>query len=1115
MNHNAIVAFNCVFEDDDNVYIILELCENGTMAELLKVRRRLTEPEVRFYMYHLLQAVSYMHNHHVIHRDLKLGNMFLSRNMRLKIGDFGLAALITHDGERKRTICGTPNYIAPEVLFGAGSGGHSFEVDLWSLGVVMFTMLVGKPPFQTKEVKAIYKKIRDNSYEFPPASMVSETAQSVVNALLSNNPALRPSVEEVLCHPFFLEQPVPRSIPVSALVRPPLPGDLTMTATTNIAPMPAISSSETVTTAINVPESSSSIVKSTGQQDLATELAAAIARPTTDTETGTKMSPLKDSTPVRINGNAGNNANTVAPLPPSPPASTAVHLGGMTPPAKRVFTGGIAGASDAVTVAAASAVKSMFSAAALRIGSGNSAVPGGGGFVIVNRADSGSGTSDSDRVTEMRQKAMKGPLDAVTLVVEQPDALECRTNLPDGRNNEKLAAVRNIPAANSSPRNRKEQPHPKESTLEAMCTNIQNAFSVASENGNGGEARRTRNMYAQDEQPLEPDTYIVKWIDYSNKYGLGYQLMDGSIGVYFNDSTSILVSADGIHVEYLFYEPLENGTTAPKMHRRAFTVDSYPPDLKKKMTLLHHFGGYMKENLYKINFFDHTKLILSQNAKVVTYIDKNRQTTTRRIGDFLGVGGNKEVIDRVAYAKDTIQQMIAKKKKKLAEASAGAPPTKARPGRKPTNAPPATARQAQVRAAQKAFIERKKQHVETLEAKVASLESRLTAVETENTVLRGLLMPASASSESLVPGQHERLAQFQPPMLPVSNLSGSGFDVSLSWEQISQLLQSLTVQNSIVPPAPIAPPAPMAMDLNLGLNNLVSSVQTSAPRTVGFTSASVDNMQEAIQEAMIPTDPFDFIVSQQPIQIQSVVAQQQQQLLQTLAFSPIFSVPFVPPVASFNSNLNAVPALASSSVSPPATSPEPSSNVVQQQQLHDPSHTHCAGRRGRGPQAFASKLTFRVNFVQSSLKSVPSLRREEAETQIDRMMSLVFLFKTTQFNISHTGHPAPQQADESQNFLQTQFFHENTEFKPDCMNQDNSIEHGHRTEDSTHRRHRPHHFYGFLDVHDHEAWAREFPDTLGVIWNEMQELRGGLLRICDEQDGQSVLSILDRRHHRT
>jgi serine/threonine protein kinase len=137
LQHPSIVRYHECFEDSKNVYIILELCENKSLLEMLRRRQRLTEPEVRFFMLQILGATKYMHDKRVIHRDLKLGNVFLDDRMNAKLGDFGLAALLVDDNERKRTICGTPNYIAPEILCDKGYG-HSYEVDLWSIGVILY-----------------------------------------------------------------------------------------------------------------------------------------------------------------------------------------------------------------------------------------------------------------------------------------------------------------------------------------------------------------------------------------------------------------------------------------------------------------------------------------------------------------------------------------------------------------------------------------------------------------------------------------------------------------------------------------------------------------------------------------------------------------------------------------------------------------------------------------------------------------------------------------------------------------------------------------------------------------------------------------------------------------
>lgn len=121
--------------------MVLELCKNGSLMEMVKARKFLSEPEVRRYVIQMCGAIKYLHGKNVIHRDLKMGNIFLDENMNVKIGDFGLAALLLSQSEyslnRRRTLCGTPNYIAPEVLAKSWKG-HDHKVDLWSLGIIMY-----------------------------------------------------------------------------------------------------------------------------------------------------------------------------------------------------------------------------------------------------------------------------------------------------------------------------------------------------------------------------------------------------------------------------------------------------------------------------------------------------------------------------------------------------------------------------------------------------------------------------------------------------------------------------------------------------------------------------------------------------------------------------------------------------------------------------------------------------------------------------------------------------------------------------------------------------------------------------------------------------------------
>lgn len=253
MKHVNVCEYKHFFEDKTNCYILLEICHNQSCNEMIKRRKSLTEEETRFFMLQLIDAVSFMHDSNVIHRDLKLGNLFLSKTMNIKVGDFGLAVRVDSSEEKRKTICGTPNYIAPEVINGnKEKREHSFEVDIWSMGVICFTMLVGKPPYESKDVKSTYRRILNNEYAFPKGK-VSSDARAFISSMLQSDPSLRcvfksfhlcfflmirlsltafvchivtilnrPSLNELRQHAFIAHNQIPGSIPSSCTYSAPL-----------------------------------------------------------------------------------------------------------------------------------------------------------------------------------------------------------------------------------------------------------------------------------------------------------------------------------------------------------------------------------------------------------------------------------------------------------------------------------------------------------------------------------------------------------------------------------------------------------------------------------------------------------------------------------------------------------------------------------------------------------------------------------------------------------------------------------------------------------------------------------------------------------------------------
>ncbi|XP_014593471.2 serine/threonine-protein kinase PLK4 [Equus przewalskii] len=199
LKHPSILELYNYFEDNNYVYLVLEMCHNGEMNRYLKNRMKpFSENEARHFMHQIITGMLYLHSHGILHRDLTLSNLLLTRNMNIKIADFGLATQLKMPHEKHYTLCGTPNYISPEI---ATRSAHGLESDVWSLGCMFYTLLTGRPPFDTDTVKNTLNKVVLADYKMP--TFLSREAKDLIHHLLRRNPADRLSLSSVLEHPFM------------------------------------------------------------------------------------------------------------------------------------------------------------------------------------------------------------------------------------------------------------------------------------------------------------------------------------------------------------------------------------------------------------------------------------------------------------------------------------------------------------------------------------------------------------------------------------------------------------------------------------------------------------------------------------------------------------------------------------------------------------------------------------------------------------------------------------------------------------------------------------------------------------------------------------------------
>jgi len=753
LKHKNICDFKHFFEDRTNCYILLELCTNQTLNELIKRRKRLTELEVVYFMHQMIEGLKYMHSNNVIHRDLKLGNLFLDKDLGMKIGDFGLATKLAHPDDKRSTICGTPSYIAPEVIDGnKNSTGHSFEVDIWAMGVIMYATLVGKPPYEAKDVKSTYQRILNNEYSFPQGLSISDNAKHLITGMLQTKPSDRPKLSQVAAHPFFTHvgNKIPRSIPVQC---------------THVAPLWREDEFGMLVAEVEHRKNSAAPHLSKPKKRLGGEKDQPRRPLTARDQNQLAQAPVQNDYNDKIwktavpksSHTSTQHHQRVAPSV-SDGAGKYNQRGKSTSTKFQIYSDNKEELRDQPDTAEARTTRS-------RNGSRNRAKPQSrhrsqsraraDDVRPVSRTRSQSRARADDEVaakvktlslesssSKVRQsekliQASSAKTDKVAFTKEN----ECAQEKPAQPSRAKIEEELSAKASGLSlePSLKAREPEKLSQSLkeddQIVGDGVESAVpsSVADNDLNMLESMHnlltqsfcqadSAKVEAQTERPTTPPCdklteakkWVTRYVDYTSKYGLGFLLNDGSAGVYFNDSTKAVLAPEGELFQYVERRRSQYSNDGQQQRRepsfQTYSLSDYPESLQKKVTLLKHFRNYLLEQQQKseeeegdvpgavgvsggdsgapykeedelvylkkwvrtrhailfrlsnrtvqVVFYDHSEVLLSCEARVVTYVDKSQKRAVYPIND-ITKDTNSEVAKRLKYAMDILHQLIS------------------------------------------------------------------------------------------------------------------------------------------------------------------------------------------------------------------------------------------------------------------------------------------------------------------------------------------------------------------------------------------------------------------------------------------------------------------------
>lgn len=204
VRHPNIIQMNEIYETDEYLFLVMEMVTGGELFDKIIEKGCYTEGEAAILVRKIVSAIDYLHDLDICHRDLKPENLLLAskdEDTEVKIADFGLSKIISKQ-VMMQTACGTPGYVAPEVL---SATGYEKEVDMWSIGVITYILLCGFPPFFGETVPELFEQIMGADYDYPEDywNDVSDEAKAFIDALLVVEPAKRMTTKQALEHPWL------------------------------------------------------------------------------------------------------------------------------------------------------------------------------------------------------------------------------------------------------------------------------------------------------------------------------------------------------------------------------------------------------------------------------------------------------------------------------------------------------------------------------------------------------------------------------------------------------------------------------------------------------------------------------------------------------------------------------------------------------------------------------------------------------------------------------------------------------------------------------------------------------------------------------------------------